>query len=514
MSAPFLTIERQFAEAVAGQCMPLPEPSLQFIAYLFAATRQGHLRVKIEQESISPSPEALFPEGGIDPHTLLEGAASLPPSLCGDGTSLTPIVKKEMFYYLQRFFWAEKSVEKHWNRLIESGLSLPIDREKLQRNLEQLPKDSLNEKQLEAINQACTFSPFILTGGPGSGKTFLAGKMLHLLRESCSASYFTDQVVLAAPTGKAALALQNSLSKSLGLSKGLQAQTLHALLGLTPGSKKSTLPPPFLPYSVFVIDEASMIDIELMDALLSRIRSGSLLLLIGDPWQLPPVEGPPIFPQLVSRHPHKTELTECKRVESLPLVEAARKLAQGVPLEKALDVKLLDKESEFQKLIETWVSRFTLENKDIRQAREAFKRFKILTPLRHTKWGSEALNQKIVKALLKKGQELIPLAMNYNDYDLGFFNGDSAILDKKEPSFPLRLTLEDKVIFEGGGELPAPLLSSYELGYVSTIHKSQGSEYEDVVLLLPPDAVLSEALLYTAVTRARKNIVIYRFNFL
>jgi exodeoxyribonuclease V alpha subunit len=486
----FLTVEKQFALALL-QKNPASEASLQFAAYLLAATRRGHLHVKVSEGKISPSPKELFPEGGVDEAVLLEGASLL-------AETQAPIVKEGEHYYLQRFHRAEKKVKLHWNRLQESAMALPIEHARLEKNLTELRQDHLTREQHEAIERGCRSSPFILTGGPGSGKTYTAGKLLSLLQEGCGKEYFLEQTVLAAPTGKAALALQNSLVKSLG-ETSLKAQTLHALLGLSPTPRKSTLPLPFLPYSIFVVDEASMIDIELMEELLSRIRSGAFLLLIGDPKQLPPVEGPPIFPQLVQCHIHKKALKECKRVESLELLAMAERLAAGEPIEKVVDVKRLDNERAFQKLLEEWVMRFAQAPEENSAAFAFFRKFKILTPYRHTKWGSEAINLKIFKALQKRGEKTFPLVLRSNDYELGYFNGDSALLKK------------DRVVFENGEEVPASLLSSYELGYASTIHKSQGSEYEEVALLLPRDAVLSQAVLYTAVTRSRKKIIVLQF---
>lgn len=434
------------------------EEQAAFLSFMLASARAG----------------ALFIE--------LEDAPELPPSV--------PIVKEGSKYYLQRFFIAKEIAFREWERLSATPLE----------NSQPQDLEELNENQKKAVVMGCSSSVFILTGGPGTGKTFTAGRLLKALL----ASDPHQQIAIAAPTGKAALTLQTALSKTLDMQ--LQAKTLHSLVGF----KEEDLP--FLPYDTLLIDEASMIDVELMARLLRSIKTGARLILLGDPYQLPPVEGAPIFPYLADSHAAKVELTECLRVESHDLLAAAQEILQTGQFFPSSSVKLLD--IDLKEVLKSHLSLFPHrfpEGTEPAAMLAAFQRFKILTPLRKGKAGSEDINHSLFQALKHEGRSAIPIMITANDYRFELYNGEIGVLLTKQKNFPFRFTQDDIVYFSATRKLPALLLPDYELAYAMTVHKSQGSEFDEVLLLLPEmSRTCSKALLYTAFTRAKKKITIWR----
>lgn len=452
-----------------------------FLSYLLASARSGALFVNLEDM----------------PDPVSEGAITLPKSIVSDGTTLTPIVKEGSRYYLQRFFHAKQICFHEWKRLNSAPPLHPLDASHFQ-----IP-DGLTEDQTKAVELGCRSPVFILTGGPGTGKTFTAG---HLLKTLFNSTAFPLNVAIAAPTGKAALTLQTTLSKAIDLP--LQAKTLHSLLGF----KEENLP--ILPFDILLVDESSMIDVELMARLLSSIKSGAKLILLGDPYQLPPVEGAPIFPFLAESHPAKVELKQCLRIESVDLLKASQEILKEGQFSANSSVKLLDKGEDLKEVLMSHLSRFPQsfpEGTDSATMLASFQRFKILTPLRKGKAGSEEINRTLFQALKREGKNGIPIMITANDYRFELYNGEIGILLTEQKNLPFRFTEEDFVYFSSTRRFPALLLPDYELAYAMTVHKSQGSEFDEVLLLLPSMThACSQALLYTAFTRAKKRITVWK----
>lgn len=433
-----------------------PEAALTealFLACLIHASRTGQSSVEIK--------EAL----------LHEGVASL-------------IIQEGERYYLPHNFALEQTCFKEWGRLMQANPLYPLDAEP--------QKESLTDEQAKAVEMGSRSLVFILTGGPGTGKTYTAGRLLQTLQKG------SKQIAIAAPTGKAALTLEKSLGGSL------KAKTLHALLSVkADGSFPERLTA--LPYDIILIDEASMINTEMMARLLSSIKSGAQLILMGDPYQLPPVDGTPIFPLLVEKHAAKVELTKCLRAETKDLVEFAEFLRQGGKAH-ASNPSVQFLEDPLEEVLKAHLHHFPQNILPEEELLASFQKFRILTPLKVGPAGSIAVNQWIAKQLQKDGLNAIPIMITANDYRLELFNGEVGILMTRFP-----ISEEDYVYFASGKKLPALLLPPYELAYAMTVHKSQGSEFEQVLLLLPEvQASESIPLLYTAVTRARKKITLWR----
>ncbi|MCH9627750.1 MAG: ATP-dependent RecD-like DNA helicase [Chlamydiales bacterium] len=347
--------------------------------------------------------------------------------------------------YLRRNWDCEQRFFHHFHRLKEQEPSLPIKELHL--------TESLENEQKEAIFQAARRSLSLICGGPGTGKTFTAATLIrHFLP-------YLKEVVVAAPTGKAAANLRAPL-------KGLASvQTLHSLL------KKRQLTA-----DLIVVDEASMIDAEMMASLFAAVKQEARLVLIGDKDQLPPVESGHFFADLAADTTLVTELNRCLRAELNTIVEWARAVREG----KEIPVQPLP---PFDQLI-SWV----LEEGVC-----------ILTPLRHGPWGVERLNQRVLKEHRKRGGTRFPIMIKVNDSAVDLYNGD---LGEFVPS--------EKKAYFGEREVPEYLLPHYEYAYVLSVHKSQGSEYDAVAVLLPEGAdVFGREMLYTALTRAKKRVEVY-----
>lgn len=259
---------------------------------------------------------------------------------------------------------------------------------------------------------------------------------------------FPGRVLVAAPTGKAAANLRASLGDCT-------VKTLHALLRER------------LEADLVVVDEGSMIDAEMMAKLFAAIPNGARLVLFGDPNQLPPVEAGSLFADLAEERCVK--LTQCLRAELQEIVDLCEAVKRGemVAHEPLLSV---------QKVVE-------LAKKSSAM---------ILTPLRKGPYGVENLNR-----LIHERDENAPIMITVNDSRVDLYNGDLGRLFESKAHFGTR-------------EIPRYLLPPFSYAYVLSVHKSQGSEYDEVIVLLPEGSErFGRQMLYTAVTRARKRITLY-----
>ena len=291
-------IDRAFAGVVVKK-QPFAAPVSVFLAFVFSASRQGHLWVEFKERKVFPALENIWQPSSIEMDLLLYEAAY---RLSEAEWQSLGIHCKNGRFYLHRLFQAENRCFYEWERLRTASPLATLNEATFENELEALRSTKeVTEEQLEAIKAGCRSSLFILTGGPGTGKTFTAARFLRTLWRSlphCAKDRY--QIAVTAPTGKAALTLLASLTRTSDdseLSARLEAKTIHALLNIKkerPDRDQLRT----LPYDLMIIDEASMIDVELMDLLLASIKSGAKVFMIGDPYQLPPVDGPAIFPAL------------------------------------------------------------------------------------------------------------------------------------------------------------------------------------------------------------------------
>lgn len=399
---------------------------------------------------------------------------------------------------------------------------------------------TLDPEQQRAVEVALSHRFALVTGGPGSGKTFSVAHMLAaLVRAGNACGAPPPRVALAAPTGKAAARVAESLRAqfarmalpdALAASLPRDASTLHRLLGISPwrARPRHHRDAP-LPFDVVVVDEASMVDLPLMARLADALAPAARLILLGDPDQLSAVEAGNVLPALVeaaSASPFAGCHVALARSHRFGMDSALGNLARAIVGNDA-DAALaalrtgdgevrLSVEDARTTLVEEAGSGYApvLAAADARAALAAARGFRVLTALRHGPHGCIALGRAI-EARLKRARGLRADAewwpgrlvlVTANRPELGLYNGDTGVVWPDAEGM--------KAWFESADgaprALPVAALPPYEGAFALTVHKAQGSEFGHVALVTGADsAILTRDLLYTGVTRARTGITLY-----
>jgi exodeoxyribonuclease V alpha subunit len=369
----------------------------------------------------------------------------------------------------------------------------------------------LDQDQVRAIEQAVREKVLVITGGPGTGKTTLLTALLTILRRA------KVSFVLAAPTGRAA--------KRMTESAGEEAMTIHRLLEFNPregGFQRSEDRP--LEVDFVIVDEASMVDLPLMDHLLRAIDPHSHLILVGDVDQLPSV-GPgsvlrdlidsAVVPKVVLRRIFRQDRESLIVVNAHRILEG-RSLAWGDGRDKR-DFVFMARESE-EEILSTVkeLVRETIPRSLQLETYEIAQMIQVLTPMHRGLLGTINLNRELQSLLNPLGQALErggftlrvgdKVMQLRNDYDKGVFNGDLGRIggiDREDGS--LKVDFFDKMVQYESDEL-----DEIGLAYATSVHKSQGSEYRAVVIPLHTShyLLLHRSILYTAVTRGKKLVVL------
>lgn len=547
------------------RCHPLVEEHVAlFLCHLILAAKEGHLCIRIEKEKekIIPSVNELWgdDEGKVleqdEAQQLMEsilvGSLRVPDDIMttlktnDDSIPHTPICKQGNCFYLQKHWISESFFLKFLQKHLKTPPSLFLDPEKIKQSVQKNLSDKLLlEEQARAIVEGCINPLTVITGGPGTGKTYTAGRLIKVFWENLSDEQKKIcEVVLAAPTGKAAANLQRSLGRVASSIDGfpsLQTKTLHALLGIKPGF--SINQGKRLSADLVLIDESSMIDARLMACLLESLKPGSRLILLGDKHQLPSVEAGSVFfdlIQLQKMHPQLNiscvSLSVCMRAELTTLIDFAQTVKLGLAQEvldrlndssgkgiKRIQISENGKDSQrdFINYVLPFFPCVISAEENPEKFLTLFQTIRVLSPLRKGLFGVEALNQmiwqKLRQSLPMRGCIAIPIMIAVNDYRQELFNGETGVLIRH---LPLQsIGTEDYALFppnhEGGvvRRLSALLLPKYEFAYCLSVHKSQGSEFDHVILVLPEGSELfGREVFYTAITRARKCIEIYGSN--
>ena len=322
------------------------------------------------------------------------------------------------------------------------------------------------------------------------------------------------KIVIAAPTGKAAIRLQNSLKCD---QNAIQAKTLHSLLSMKDSFSVFDEVRNKIDADVIIVDESSMMDVKMAANLLKGVKSGSRLVLIGDQNQLSPVEAGSVFKDTADAM--KSQCVELKRVirtDDDRINNLAKFVKQGACDSVFNMIKLKKVDNDF---IDYAFSLFPKTYKeDPLNCLAEYEKIRLLSPLRKGPFGVNAINKRFfekVYANCKSGDNFaVPIMITKNDYQLNLFNGETGVLFiKKNESFydvePLQAYFYDS---ENSGQIrkiTASMLPNYEYAFCISIHKSQGSEYDRVLIILPDGSeVFGREVLYTAVTRAKKAVVI------
>ena len=426
-----------------------------------------------------------------------------------------------------------------------------IDESLLRDGLARLFPESVDTKidrQKEAAVVAMHRQFCVISGGPGTGKTSTVVRILALLIEQDNAP--KQRIAMAAPTGKAAARLKtsiNDIKHSLDCSDEVKSAipddvvTIHRLLGTLSGSSRfrySARNP--LPFDTVIIDEASMVALPLMSLLVTALKPAARLILLGDRDQLASVDAGSVLGDICkagAENPHSplgsslvmleknyrfqagSGIAEISRAvnggfekESLELLKsrASDIIWQKLPPREEL------KNALTKKVVEGYQSYLFAES--VSDALALFDQFRVLCALREGAYGVSGLNQTVESILACKG--LIrpagpfyrgrPLLVTVNNYAMRLFNGDTGILfPDPEQGGSLRAFFPAP---DGGVRSIAPeRLPLHETAFAITIHKSQGSEFDRVLMILPPvdSDILTRELLYTGITRAKKSVEIW-----
>lgn len=520
-------IDYEFALMLLKDLDPIDEMVAGLICHLIKASREGHLCVTYENGALFPPPDQLWlrdceeaPAEELVKLTSNVGDAfeKIPSqilSVVENGMRdypNQPICRHQNSLYLQKNWVFETHIIRHFELLIKQKPSFEVDVEKIQILLNQY---SLNEKQRKAVELSFQNSLTLISGGPGTGKTYTAGCFVALYLE-----YFREKlpkIAITAPTGKAASKLRSALM-DLDYPQ-METLTLHSLLNLSPNTPYSYPPQKLLPYDLLLIDESSMIDVKLMASLLSAIKRGARVVFLGDPDQLPSVEAGSLFADMIAAldEQHQMQLQDCLRVELQDLVHFAMQINQGQFIELPACVNLIqstavslkrEREDLSQLLGEFLPSDYSLDS-----VIHAFDSFRLLSPIRKGVFGVDQLNELVLNTVfhqvVEESDYAVPIMITRNDKRSGLFNGETGVLVRKKRIHPFEISDGDYALF-GEKKIDAFLLPPFEYAFCLSVHKSQGSEFDHVMLVLPKGSEwFGRQMLYTAVTRAKRRLTIF-----
>ena len=475
-------------------------------------------------------------------------------------------------------FWLHRTWQAEFN--LANNISNILNQQVVPLKL--LLPENLNEQQVTAINVANNNAFSIITGGPGTGKTYTVAQLVMALQQATESRgdrcdiirFSTDSasLALAAPTGKAAQRMQESLQSAIDaadIKMQLQeAKTIHRLLGIgRTGRPRYDANNP-LGEDIIIIDEASMLGVELANYLVSAVKPGAKLILLGDANQLAAVDAGAVLADLCHipvLHPIHIELTESRRFSAdsgigklayqinnantdtqaiwqllksdaalrFQSVSNINTIQAAVPEDNEETNSLSNKKlvGEMSVSYRSYIEKikFLLENKIEKSVPEpienivtslmkTFNQFRILCAGHNGEWGDHYINDyltqwHLTELKLPLGQNTWfhgrPVMVLQNNYELGLFNGDIGFcLQTGEGNSRLEVFFENKA--QG---IAVDLLNEEVIAtaYAMTIHKSQGSEFDHVAITFDNShaRLLSKELIYTAVTRAKKQVTIY-----
>ena len=492
-----------------------------------------------------------------------------------------PLVLDGERLYLRRYWRDETQVARAVRERAEA--THPVDTALVRAWLDKLfvenPDAARPDWQKLACAVAMRGSVAIITGGPGTGKTYTVARLLALLFATAPDAG-RQRVALAAPTGKAAARLKQSIDKALGeladrvgdelplrtlTGRMGAARTLHSLLGARPDTRAfAHHRGNQLDVDVLIVDEASMVHLEMMASLLDALPPEATLILLGDKDQLASVEAGAVLGDLCHdaqagnydddtiHYVHDASgeaipaqyageggalaqqtvmLRHSRRfggpIGQLALAVNAGETARAEEVLRAGDgVRWIEHAQQAQLLKLAWTGyspylELLQQGKGgdeawIRQVLQSFETFRILCAVRDGEWGVSGLNEAIEKrleagGLLRRGAEWYvgrPVMVTRNDYSTDVFNGDIGVTlaDPARPGAQRVYFLEgDKV-----RSVLATRLRNIETAFAMTVHKSQGSEFRHTVLALPREgnAILTRELVYTGITRASKEFTL------
>lgn len=447
----------------------------------------------------------------------------------------TPLIYCDNRLYFHRYWVYEIQLAQSILKKLASSSNLATSQAQLDYFFPQADCPTEVDYQRQAVEQSLQQGLSIISGGPGTGKTTTVVKALALMLMQTP----DLNIALAAPTGKAAMRLQASIGAGIQLlpcddnikaKVPTQVKTLHRLLGSryhSPNFKHHADNP--LMYDVVVVDEASMVDLALMSKLVKALKPHAKLLLLGDKEQLSSVESGSVLADLTQSLPQHTHVLQ----HSYRFNGAIKLLADAINAQNQQAWSILHSEKSPQSMVD-WLpadatevvnyafpktqpylnklAQFNGEEAHFSALFAAFQSFQILCSNRQGALGVAQINQQMVQACHPNAHQAWfhgrPVMVQENAAAIGLYNGDIGICLQNE-------TGETKVWFEqADGTLRQFLpsrLPKCETAYAMTIHKSQGSEFDEVLIVLdtaPANRIMTKELVYTAVTRAKKRAVL------
>ncbi len=409
--------------------------------------------------------------------------------------------------YTRSLYWSERETAAHVKRILETPIGFTsFDVDKAIAWWESQAGFTLANQQATALERSLKNKFSIITGGPGVGKTTIIRALVEIYKAR------KLKVVLAAPTGRAAKRMTESVKAP--------AQTIHRLLKWNPVTNQFTYDAENqYEGDVFIFDETSMIDVKLASHLLAAVPSEAVVVWVGDTDQLPSVGAGSVLGDLIkSGVVASTKLDVIFRQDTSGLiVKNAHHVNAGEPLEVRQGesdfyfIRCEDPAMCVQRAIEFMTTRIPRKF-----GMDPLQDVQILTPMRRSLLGTENLNIELQKALNPSGDAVIRGGTTFrvgdrvmqlrNNYDKDVYNGDVGFVKAVDPA-------ERKIIVTFDGtpvKYEAGDLDELVLSYAMTIHKSQGSEYPAVVILLHTQhyVMLQRNLLYTAMTRGKKLVLL------
>ncbi len=568
-SSNFSELDIQFARFLERLSGKAAAEVFMAAALASASCRQGHICLNLSSmagKAVGEGEEAWsIPE--LDAWLTILGQSPV----IGKPGDFCPLVLEETRLYLYRYWDYERKLAQILTAMAEGevcGIDAPLLGDGLRRLFPEKDGDGVNWQKVAAFasvwKRLC-----LISGGPGTGKTFTVAKIIALHLEQSKGKPL--RIALTSPTGKAAARLRESIHEAKGKLDGPkdvieaipeEASTIHRLLGALSGSPYFRHNPENpLPVDLLVVDESSMVDLALLSKLAQAVPKGARLILLGDKDQLASVEAGAVL----------GDICEAGQTHSFsaPFSQAYQKITGeelGEPVGPTGSPGIQDSIVELRKSYRFGpqsgigaVSRAVNEGdgdraltlmkkggfpdiswKDLphpeamkdhlrrgfphlkalppAEALERFAEFRILSPLREGPYGTGGINLLVEEILEQEG--LIrkdrpwyrgrPILIAKNDYQLRLFNGDvGIILPDPQNQGELRafFSSEEGVL----RRLPPLRLPEHETVYAMTVHKSQGSEFDRVLILLPSrDApLLTRELIYTGITRAKQRVEIW-----
>ena len=427
------------------------------------------------------------------------------------------IIDNKNIIFLPIYYQYEQEIADSLKQLSKNPVNYEIeDLDKAIIWVQKKLKISLSESQIKALQTSLQNSLMVITGGPGTGKTTLVKSIITILKAK------KLKILLASPTGKAA--------KRLAESTNMEAKTIHRLLEFNPATGNFNYgAEQKLACDILIIDEASMLDVKLMHSLMMAVPENATLILVGDIDQLPSVGAGQILGDIITSSTHATNgnsnaikivrLTEIfRQAAQSQIIQNAHKINQGImpELVAQLDSDFYfiasEKGEQMNDLIKQLV-KFRIPNKF---SFDSIEDIQVLCAMNRGENGARNLNQEL-QALFHDGDDYIEkYGVKYyvgdkvmqieNNYDHEIYNGETGyIADINYDDQKISINFDAKQISYGFNEL-----DQLSLSYAITIHKSQGSEYNCVIIPITMQSymMLRRNLIYTALTRGKKLVII------